>query len=241
MKKVKLLSLVLLLVVFLMGCTDREKLDDYQSINKPEVNAYKDFLSRQKKGFNVALIRLDEDDVYEMALLRKDTDKYIISIYEYKNEQVVEIDMAEHDFYDKPGRTFAYLEGQNCFYEEINMIDGDDSYMYKNIFSVSEGKVNLEKAISSVFTSYKSNNLKNLKYYIDGEEVTKSQFVEIDKTYELNNDQEIIPEGFFELRADYMVEVRSKKDLEKALSADYFSFYSTCYSENGRRRHIWGM
>ena len=58
--------------------------------------------------------------------------------------------------------------------------------------------------------------------------------------YDLNQDIDsnpIVPEGFYERRADYLTEVNSKKDIEKALSEDYFFIYSACYRENGGKRH----
>lgn len=252
-KIVKQIMFISLLAILVMGCSFKKEDNNYQyySISKPEVDAYKLFLTEKlenpqknrETGFKVALIRLDEDDIYEMALLRKDGDKYRITMYEYSNDQVIELGIDGYDFYDSPGRTFAYLEGKNCFFEACRTIKDEDVYFTKNIFSISNRTIYLDKALLSIWSSYEANNLETVKYYINDEEVSDVQFNNVNYEYDLNQDIDsnpIVPAGFYELRADYLTEVNSKKDLEKALSEDYFIFYSACYREKGGKRHSWG-
>lgn len=253
-KIVKQIMFISLLAILVMGCSVKKEDNNYQyfSISKPEVDAYKLFLTEKlenpqknrETGFKVALIRLDEDEVYEMALLSKNDSEYPLTLYGYQGGQVVELNVDEVSFTDGPGRTFAYLEGQNCFYYSRLRIEGDDSLYTKVIFSMENGQPYLEHTISYLWASYETQDPDTASYYFDSEEITREEYKELNnKKYNLNLDLDRNlnhPEGFYEIRADYLTEVDSTQDLEKALSKDYFYFYSIAYHKNEGQPHPWG-
>ena len=236
MKKVKLLSLGLSLALLMTGCnlrhnneqeypemnysenTDTSK-EQEKPLEGPEIDAYRSFLTerlKEEQGFKVAMIGLDEDEVFEMALLRQEGTDYSVYLYGYEDGQVVDLATEGFPFYGTSA-DFAYLERHNCFYYEYLNAQGDAAESTEFIFTMQDGRPVLEHTVVHS-TSYET---EEVTYVIDDVEVTEEQYKDFNTAYLKD-----AYEGFRPIKENLLTAVESEDDLDIALYKKYARIYN---------------
>lgn len=193
-----------------------------KAIDSPEVTAYKDFLTENynDEELSVALVHLDEDDVYELALIHeKETDPKIY-LYGYQEGEVVSLEIEGFPFYGDSG-DFFYLDKANCFFYSYYSSNDEETVTTEFVFSMKEGKPALDHTLCAK-TRYDSDET---TYYIDDKEVTNQEF---DDFNDENSLSEYDPISVTCVIDEYCAKLSGMGDadeLEEALSRDYRVVY----------------
>lgn len=181
-----------------------------------EIEAYREYLrnyyDEEGNGFYATILKIDEDDQYELAVLTENGMDYDVYLYKYEDGQVVSLATDGFPFYGSSGN-FYYFDKENCFYYEYENTSGDSIQITEFVFSMQDGEVVLDHE----FTRESDFDSDEYTYYVDGEEVDEDTY----KGYE--SDYDIYADGC--LRKEYCDLIEDKNDIDDALKTDYYDSY----------------
>ena len=246
MKKRKLLTIALATALALTGCgrtdTITEDIPELHPLENPEntnpsqgdsssnptiidnaeVMAYKVFLEKyleeHDNTFYVALMRLDENKTYELAILNEEGPNMPVYLYGYKDGEVISLETDGNPFYGMDG-DFKYFNGKNSFYYEYLNAQGDSADFNEMLFHLEQGMPVFDHSICHK-TDYET---KEVTYIVDDKEVTEAVYK---SDYEHYVDP---PENYYSefttLSSKYAIKVEDEESLVEALSVDYRSLF----------------
>ncbi len=174
------------------------------------------YLAKDHKQLNATLLKIDEDDIYELAIFEGGSVSEGAYLYTYKDGKVVSLSMGDSREFGDDG-TFGYFEGCNCFYELYEDVYDEGTDINEFIYSIDNESVIVDHFTTQ--TAYKDET-QNV-YGIDGNLVTKEEYEAFDAEY-------LEKYGDYYHTVYYYIcpEVNSEEDIAEALSKDYpDSFY----------------
>lgn len=184
-----------------------------------ELEAYREFLrdyyDEKEQEFYATVLKLDEDDQYELAVLVENgLYAYDVNLYIYEDGQVVSL--GETFYSCGADASFNYFSKENCFYYEYVNSSGDAAIITESVYSIQDGELVLEHEFSKE-TEYDS---EESTYFVDDEEVDEDTYEEFESEYEAYAN-----DSFFWLDASCCDYIDEKDDIDKALSTDYEEKY----------------
>ena len=193
-----------------------------KAIDSPEVAAYKDFLMENygDEELSVALVHLDEDDVYELVLMHEKETIPDIYLYGYQEGEVVSLETEGFPIYGDSG-DFFYLDKANCFFYAYYSSTDTETVTTEFVFSMQDGKPALDHTLCAK-TQFESGEM---TYFIDDKEVTDKEFDDFNDQHSLNV---YVLESVTCVTNSYCAKLSGTGDaeeLEKALSSDYRAIY----------------
>ncbi|MDC7293503.1 hypothetical protein NXH67_08250 [Butyrivibrio sp. DSM 10294] len=189
--------------------------------NGPEIKAYKKFLKERMEAKTqvcyVSLLHLDEDDVYELAVLEYEGLNYNIYLYSYDNGEVVSLETSGFPFYGGSG-DFYYVDKGNRFYYEYVNGGGDTADITEFVFAMEDGKPVLKNTLTKS-TLYET---EETTYFIDKEKVTEEEYDTFNKQFQ---QEQGYSDSFTCVMVDACTPIINDDDLEDAMKIDYISAY----------------
>ncbi len=196
-------------LVLLTGCG---KADSKADTDQSEIGAYKELLTEklQESGsdsLGVALIDLNSDDIYELAIIEGDAHNQGAYLYTYKDGKAISLNTDEFPFYGEYG-SFSYNPGNSKVFCDYETEDTFSEYY----FNFEKDALKLEHSLRNEIVSFDDNEH---LYYLDDEAVSEEEY---DQT------SEDLKANFF--NSDYVnvyygacSKVSTIEDIEEALSA----------------------
>lgn len=201
--------------------------DDHEEAEEgPEIEAYREFLrdyyDEEEQDFYATVLKLDEDDQYELAvLIENGLYSYDVNLYIYEDGQVVSLGETFYSCCDDG--SFNYFGKENCFYYEYVSGGGDSVKTTEYVYSIQDGELVLEHE----FTKETDYETEESTYYVDGEEVDEDTYEDFESEYEAYSN-----DSFFWLDASCCDYIEDKDDIDEALSTDYEEKYEDYMERN---------
>ncbi len=193
----------------------------------PEIEAYREFLrdyyDEEEQDFYAAVLHLDEDDQYELAVLTEFGYEYSVNLYKYEDEEVVSLAIDGFPFYGTSGN-FYYFDQENCFYYVYENTSGDTVKVTEFVFSLQDGEVVLEHE----FTKETEFDSEECTYYVDDEEVDEDTYKEYESEYDT---YDVYSHDC--LYTSYCYHIEKKADIDEALKIDMDELYDASIESIG--------
>lgn len=190
--------------------------DPSKESNHPEVEAYSELLKGMlqdvDESLRVALITIDNDNTYELAVFQGNAHNDGALLYSYRDNEVVSLAIDGFSQYGSYG-SFELLQNLGMISYNYDRNGGAGEYRF--YLSLANGKMTLDKEMRADITFTEDGELKENKYYLDGQEITGEEYESIIESYEAPL-SEIVD-------YDSCYEIMKEEDIPEALSQEYYS------------------
>lgn len=190
--------------------------DPSKESNHPEVEAYSELLKGMLQDVDeplrVALITIDNDNTYELAVFQGNAHIDGALLYSYRDNEVVSLAIDGFPEYGSYG-SFELLPNLGMISYSYDRNGGAGEYRF--YLSLANGKMTLDKGLQADITFTEDGELKENKYYWDGQEITGEEYESIIESYEASL-SDIVD-------YDSCYEIMKEEDIPEALSQEYYS------------------
>jgi len=241
MKKFRLLSLGMAVIMAISGCgasasqeettsslnngsdsdvsgvgASYEASNMKEALEGEEIDAYRALLTEKLDttggGFTAALLHLNEDDAYELAIVDDPSiENCGAQLFTYVDGEVKSLATEGFPFYGQYG-TFSYYDKKGFFFYDWEQAGADSVGLHEFIFVVNEDEVRLDLEVAR-YTEYDTSVT---TYFINGNEATKEDVEKLADKYKVNGEGDYIT-----FKPGIATTVNTGVDIETALSEDY--------------------
>ena len=191
-----------------------------QALEGEEIDAYRTFLTEKLDttggGFTAALLHLNEDDAYELAIVDDPSiENCGAQLFTYADGEVKSLATEGFQFYGQYGN-FSYYDKKSFFFYDREQAGADSVWLYEYIFKADEDEVylDLELALCTEFETSETT------YFINGDEATKEDVEKLGDKYNVNDG-----DGYITFNPGIATTINTGVDIEAALSEDYSAIY----------------
>ena len=154
--------------------------------SREELLAYKDILvnslKEQSDGFGAALIYIDDDNYYELAIINGDAHNEGVYLYTYKDGKAVSLQNDNFPFYGSYG-SFSYVKKENLFYYYWDGAGVDKGHDLFFAFTIEEGKAIPCCELEQIF--YYEDDTKHT-FYNFSEEILEDEYNSLYQKYSVD-------------------------------------------------------